>query len=333
MPSRAQLQVPVALIVFNRPDLAARVLDRVLAVRPRLLLVIADGPRPHVPTDADACRRTRALFDDLGPAIEVRRQYASANLGLRHRVTSGLDWVFDQVDRATIVEDDCLADPSFFDYCTALLDRFADDDRVGSITGSNVTLDRCPVRHPHHYHFSALPVPWGWATWATRWKQYDAGLQHWAGFRDSGWLAARFGPVVARQWTALLDAAESFDSWWIRWCATHWEQAWLSAVPRNNLVSNIGMDARATHTTQASSWSRLDRLAVCPLTMPVRHPELVLHDPASERLAAERLLPSSSLSRVTEHLWQEGLRAVPGAMAESVLPLLRTLARRVRLRG
>src|SRR5260221_14125887 len=39
------LDVPVLLIVYRRPDLAARVLDAIAAARPRRLFVAADGPR------------------------------------------------------------------------------------------------------------------------------------------------------------------------------------------------------------------------------------------------------------------------------------------------
>src|SRR5260221_14132562 len=41
----SMLDVPVLLIVYRRPDLAARVLDTIAAARPRRLFVAADGPR------------------------------------------------------------------------------------------------------------------------------------------------------------------------------------------------------------------------------------------------------------------------------------------------
>ena len=39
------LTTPVAFLVFNRPDLTARVFERIAAARPQTLLLVADGPR------------------------------------------------------------------------------------------------------------------------------------------------------------------------------------------------------------------------------------------------------------------------------------------------
>ncbi|MGH9841364.1 MAG: glycosyltransferase family 2 protein, partial [Blastocatellia bacterium] len=40
------MQTPVALIIFNRPDCTARVLEAIARAKPAKLFVIADGPRP-----------------------------------------------------------------------------------------------------------------------------------------------------------------------------------------------------------------------------------------------------------------------------------------------
>ena len=47
---------------------------------------------------------------------EVSTNYSDVNLGCGERVSSGLDWVFDSVERAIVLEDDCLPHPSFFPF-------------------------------------------------------------------------------------------------------------------------------------------------------------------------------------------------------------------------
>ena len=59
------MQTPVVLLIFNRPDTTRRVLEVVRAVQPSTLLVVADGPRPHVPSDAERCAETRTLIDEI----------------------------------------------------------------------------------------------------------------------------------------------------------------------------------------------------------------------------------------------------------------------------
>jgi hypothetical protein len=59
----------------------------------------------------------REIVSQIDWPCEVQRHYADQNLGLKKRVSSGLDWVFSQVESAIILEDDCLPNQSFFKFC------------------------------------------------------------------------------------------------------------------------------------------------------------------------------------------------------------------------
>ena len=107
--------VPVALIIFNRPDLTKIVFDAIAKIKPNKLLVIADGPRSieeHQKTEA-----ARAVLSQITWDCELITNFSQINLGCRKRVSSGLDWVFSLVDKAIILEDDCLPNASFFYFC------------------------------------------------------------------------------------------------------------------------------------------------------------------------------------------------------------------------
>ena len=75
------LSVPVIFIIFNRPDTTRQVFETIRAARPRKLLVIADGPRPDKPGEAEKCAETRAIIDAVDWDCEVKRDFAEANLG------------------------------------------------------------------------------------------------------------------------------------------------------------------------------------------------------------------------------------------------------------
>src|SRR5687768_12340821 len=119
---RFPLRTAVAFIVFNRPECTATVFERIKAAKPPLLLIIADGPRHEKIGEAEKCRRVREVIESgVDWPCEIRRNCAVSNLGCRNRVASGIDWVFEQVDEAIILEDDCLPHPDFFTYCQELL--------------------------------------------------------------------------------------------------------------------------------------------------------------------------------------------------------------------
>jgi len=268
---------PVALILFNRPDVTARVFAAIRAAAPPRLLLIADGPRTDRPGEAALCRETRAVTEAIDWPCQVARNFSDVNLGCGLRVSSGIDWVFEQVPEAIILEDDCLPDPSFFPYCDALLARYRDDERVSLITGTS--FRSVPMRPGDSYHFSRYPMVWGWAGWRRAWRHYDFRLEFWPALKAGRWLGDLLGdPAAARYWARLFDrvAAGEIDTWDYQLVCSLWARGGLTIVPRNNLVWNIGFGADATHTTDAGAAG--PQRPVEAIEFPLRHPAFVLRD-------------------------------------------------------
>ncbi|MBV8560397.1 MAG: glycosyltransferase family 2 protein [Acidimicrobiia bacterium] len=279
---------PVVLLVFNRPDLTARVFEVVRRVRPRQLLLIADGPRDGKPDDAALCQATRDVLADIDWPCDVLRRYADRNLGCGPAVSGGLDWAFEQVPEAVILEDDCLTDPSFFPFCAELLDRFREDGRVMQVAGSNLNA---PVAAylGSSYSFNAFSPVWGWATWRDAWARYDYSMSTWPHFRDSGLMA---GLPAGRRWQATLrrdwDRAHRGEATWDhQWQYAVMSGHGLSVSPCVNLVSNLGFRADATQTFLAGD---LAEIPAGPMTFPLRHPQLVAENPLVERHMERQML-------------------------------------------
>ncbi len=93
---------PVALFIFRRPQHTKRVLQSIREYAPPRLYVIADGARPQVAGEAELVIETRRVIDEVDWPCEVITQYAESNLGLRQRILTGLDFVFDREESAAI---------------------------------------------------------------------------------------------------------------------------------------------------------------------------------------------------------------------------------------
>jgi hypothetical protein len=212
----------------------------------------------------------------------VERNYADQNLGLPDRVAGGLDWVFSQVDRAIILEDDCVPENSFFPYCAELLERYQNDTRVMVISGDNFQHGR--QRTQYSYYFSRYPHCWGWATWQRAWHHYDAGMDHWPAIRDSGWLYDILDNDrrAAAYWRQIFQAVYegSIHSWAYRWTLACWIESGLTVLPRCNLVSNMGFGIDATHTRRRS---RSSTVPAQSLEFPLHHPPYVIRDSHADR--------------------------------------------------
>jgi hypothetical protein len=276
------MNTPVALILFNRPEVTARVFATIRAAAPPRLLLIADGPRDQRPGEAELCRATRAVTEAIDWPCVVERNFSDVNLGCGRRVSSGLDWVFDQVPEAIVLEDDCLPDPSFFAYCDELLARYRDDPRVGLVTGTSFRT--VPMRAGDSYHFSRYPMVWGWASWRRAWRHYDFRLKFWPDLKAGRWLGDLLDdPAAVRFWSRLFDrvAAGEIDTWDYQLVCSLWAQGGLTVVPRNNLVQNIGFGPDATHTTDAGNAGEQHQVET--MALPLQHPRFVIRDAHIDR--------------------------------------------------
>jgi hypothetical protein len=131
------IKTPIAFLIFNRPDTTLMVFKEIEKTRPSKLLVVADGPRTYKSGEVEQCIAIRAIIDQISWDCEVLTNYSEVKLGCRKRISSGLDWIFNTVEEAIILEDDCLPHPTFFRYCEELLEYYRDDQRVMHIIGDN----------------------------------------------------------------------------------------------------------------------------------------------------------------------------------------------------
>lgn len=270
-----ELRTPVALLIFKRPDTTRKVLDVIRQVKPRKLLVIADGPRPDREGEAELCEATRAVIDTVDWDCEVLKNYSEQNLGCKYRPSSGISWVFEQVEEAIILEDDCLPNISFFRFCDELLERYRYDDRVFQISGSNYGCNRQlnSAAFEYSYVFSRNLLCWGWASWRRAWKHFDVDMRLWPKVRDQRLLDDILGdPHAVQNWEKTFQFVydKNLDCWDFQWIFSCWLQNGLSILPSVNLISNIGDGEGATHDMSAnSSFMKMD---LDHLEFPLKHP-------------------------------------------------------------
>lgn len=248
------LETPILLLVFNRPDVTAKVFEAVRNARPSRLYIAADGPRENKPGEAERCAEVRQLVTQVDWPCEVKTLFREKNLGCKQAVSGAIHWLFEQEENGIILEDDCLPNPDFFRFCETLLNQYADDERVSVITGNN--FQRQQKRGDASYYFSKYNHCWGWASWRRAWQKYQGELIFWPDWRESAeWKKKIPDHVERRYWTKIFDDvhAGKIDSWAYPWTASVWLQGGLTATPNVNLVSNIGFGPDSTHTSSVDS--------------------------------------------------------------------------------
>jgi len=220
--------------------------------------------------------------DTWAKEIVVRR--SERNYGCKDGVTAGLDWFFDQEPEGVILEDDCLPGDDFLLFCSHVLERYRDDQRVWQVSGTNLLGSWRAGRSDYFFGDGSI---WGWASWRRAWQQRDMSMQTWDDpvARDS---ARRFlGPIG---WRALADnyaavAAGNIDTWDYQWSWTRASSGGLSVIPARNLITNIGFGPDATHTVRSRWPANLDP---APLPPPFSGPDTVTFDRGYQTVLAAR---------------------------------------------
>ena len=269
---KSELTTPVVFLIFNRPDTTARVFEAIRQAKPPKLLVVADGARADHPGEAEQCAATRAIINQVDWECEVLTNYSDANLGCRKRVSSGLDWVFEQVEEAIILEDDCLPHSSFFQYCQELLEKYRDDELIMMISGNNFQFGS--KRTEYDYYFSRYGHCWGWASWRRAWTKYDDSMQSWSELKNSNWLDGILqNEQAVAYWSRIFQGVcDGFNTWDYIWLFTLWANNGLTILPHVNLVSNIGFGS-GTHTTMNNS--PFANMPVASMNFPLKHPVII----------------------------------------------------------
>lgn len=265
------LNTPIALIIYNRPSLTKKVFEQVAIARPKRLLLIADGPKSN--EDKILCTASRAVIDVNWPC-KVSYNYSDINLGCRQRVSSGLDWVFDNVESSIILEDDCVPNRSFFRFCQDLLNKYKYDPRISMISGNNTLPKDFPISDS--YYFSRFALIWGWATWRRSWEKYDVNVLEWPTIRDSSLLLdIHKNKDVSEAWRKRIDKVfHGHDTWDHQWSLACWKNDGIIIHPSSNLVTNIGFGCDATHTKHVEDAKYLS-MPTKELKFPLRHPKYI----------------------------------------------------------
>jgi hypothetical protein len=293
---------PVALLTFARPAETARVLHAIRQMRPRTLLVVSDGAREGRPDEAERVAQTRALLDTIDWDCDLRTNFAPTNMGCRRRVSSGLDWVFQQVDRAIILEDDCLPSPAFFQYCAEMLERYQDNPEVMTISG--MTYFSGEHRIADSYHFSRYPLIWGWGSWARAWRHYDVDMKDWPQQKADGLLRRVIGDrfIELRMEEMFDHVYGGFDTWDVQLLYASVKRGGLNAIPVTNMILNIGYGELATHTTGGAP-TPVRRMQLGELSFPLIHPASALRDSRGDRRIENATRMRPRLKRLPGFLW------------------------------
>lgn len=259
------MKTPVLFLIFNRPSTTRKVFASIRKARPSELYIAADGPRVGKLGEKELCEAVRRITENVDWQCDVKRLYRSKNLGAGQASTDAISWFFRKVKEGIILEDDCLPDKSFFEFCTEMLEKYQDNKTIMAISGDNF-LDKQTWNSNGYYISKNFCPPWGHATWRRAWKKYDGLLKDWPEIKRDGKIDKAFTSFWEKlYWHVHFNSIykkHHNDIWDYQWQYAIWKNGGKCIVPGVNLVQNIGLSGNGTHMTLGSGELSISRARI-----------------------------------------------------------------------
>lgn len=282
-------RVPVLYIIFNRLDTVKQSFEAIRSAQPSRLYIAADGPREGREDDVERCEQVRHwVLSHIDWDCEIIRRFQDANIGCGHHPADAIGWLFESEEYGIILEDDCVASPSFFPFAEELLERYKYDDSISIVCGSNFDKEHRYQANDYDYFFSKVPYTWGWATWKRNWEDYDFTMKKWSQTNKTRLLKWLFeDPEYREYWRYIFDSTwqqQPQDIWDYQFFFSCYRKRQKAVVPKVNLITNIGDGTDATHTKESNGSLGIP---LKELTFPLNHPTNIVGNTLYDCLVQE----------------------------------------------
>ena len=235
---------PIALFTYNRADHTRKAVESLLQnaeAKDSDLFIFSDGPKNEKTVRGVADNREYIhTVTGFKTVTIVERE---KNWGLANSLIAGITDVINKYGRVIVVEDDLILSPYFLKFMNDGLEKYKDDDRVGTITGFVPPIKE---KLPETFFLTYFQC-WGWATWKRAWDllETDArpllkGLRFKRKKFDVGGGVCNYGNLYCQK-------VGLVDSWYLRYYASLFLKGKLSLYPGRSVATNEGLDGSGTH--------------------------------------------------------------------------------------
>ena len=280
--------IPVLIVTYARPQGLKNLLELSMNSGVKNFYVAIDGPKnSRVQYLQNEMRGIISNFERSN-GVRVNLWMREENLGAAVSVVTAIDWFFSNEPMGIVLEDDLLPSPDFYTFASSGLNFYRDNRNVWMISGSRMNPE---TTHPVSNDWSFYPMIWGWAGWRDKWSEMRQVFEE----KDIG----RLSTVLNRRynfWFIGSSRAKKgvIDAWDVPLAFAQWSRRKMSVIPPVNLVTNVGFDTHATHTSGTN--------------FPLNHPTSKLsplfafeHQPDSRSAESYDAILERSLFRIRRH--------------------------------
>lgn len=234
---------PVLIVAYARPEGLRKLLEISYASGIRNIYVAIDGPKNEEVANRQIEILSTIQHFEFNKKVKIKTWRREYNLGAAVSVVTAIDWFFEYENAGLILEDDLVPSLDFFRFANAGLQMYEQNSDIWMVSGSRMNT---ALQDQVTNDWSFYPMIWGWATWRSRWSEMRAAFD----LVDKINIA-RFFSSRNNFWKVGASRANSgmVDAWDMPLAYFQWSSSKYSIIPPVNLVTNVGFDSAATHTS------------------------------------------------------------------------------------
>ena len=260
MDKTIEIEVPVLVIGFNRPDVLRQSIAKLRESKPLHMYFACDGARDNKPGEEALVAEVRSIMErEIDWPCEKYYRFNDDNQGAEKTVSGAISWVLSKNDYVVVLEDDILAPYSFLKFTQEMLYRYCDNEQVYQIASCNYTPTSFPNDEDYTFSLTSGHIS-GWATWKRAWNHFNLYTDDFLETANKIDLREDLSSQEKRRFrktcNRMAKVGKGNLSWDTIWGYTKRRDGGLTIIPRVHLSSNVG--AIGLHSKGASRVNFLD---------------------------------------------------------------------------
>lgn len=168
------VNAPVVLLGYARPKETKQIIERINRSETKKVYFFVDFPNDT--EDAKLIQLNsdvKKLKNTFSKTIDVESVFFEKNIGPFEAYNQCMSYVFGKEEQLIFLEDDKLPSVSFFSFCSELLDKYKNDERILFISGINSNTSILDG-YDYDYFFASNNSSWGHAIWRRTYNKFDS---------------------------------------------------------------------------------------------------------------------------------------------------------------
>lgn len=242
----------VLIVGYQRPDSIRQILEQCSSNGIKRVYLSIDAPKDSSQTSYEKNVEIKQICADFETEFDlVSQRFLLSNVGCSANLLSACDWVFEHEEFVAILEDDCIPSAAFFEFVIDALPSVDSEEELVLVCGTQFAPPSVVGSAPYKSKYS---LTWGWATSIKKWD----------------WIKSQLAAKASQSVPKKLFSLNSEEIYWMEGARRAfqgyvdvWDTALVMSLifknrfailPNQNLVTNVGNDAVATHTGGDRKW-------------------------------------------------------------------------------